>query len=178
MENVEQMKSRLLELEEKLAEFNSQIIERSEASLTQEFEDEYRQIQDEYETLSNALKDLEPKPESFFNKVSLSLFFYFLVMTLLVFPLTINLIAQEIVLAFLEMEFIQNFTKLQLQTIVVLAYLIYPLGLLIVNTLIRLIFVRSKENKKLYFVWSLIFGGILLLGTILGFVELVLPIFK
>lgn len=181
MENLEQAKVRLEEVELKLAEFNNLIIENDPKSQTIEFEEEYRNLQDEYESLQEYIKHNEKKEkltgDSFFNKISISLFFYFFVMFVFAFPLIVEFFSQEIILAFLSMESITSFTTLQIQTIVVLSFLIYPVGLLLINILVRLIFVRSQENKKLYFIWNLIFGGVLLLAVILSFVNLLLPIF-
>jgi hypothetical protein len=184
MENQELEKNRLLEVEEKLSEFNNLIIENDPVSLTEEFNKEYRELQNEYEYLRGLIKkEKAPKGENFFNKVSMWLFFYFLVMFMLVFPLTIYLIGNESTLAMLTKitELIQNgkaYTTLQIQTLVIIGFLIYPISLTIINSLVSLIFVRSKENKKVYFVWNFIFAGLLLIGLIWGLIDFILPVFK
>jgi hypothetical protein len=104
-------------------------------------------------------------------------------MFMLVFPLTIYLIGNESTLAMLTKitELIQNgkaYTTLQIQTLVIIGFLIYPISLTIINALVNLIFVRSKENKKVYFVWNCIFAGLLLIGLIWGLIDFILPVFK
>ena len=184
MENFEQNKNRLLEVEEKLAEFNNLIIENDPSSLTEEFDQEYRSLQNEYESLKETLKkEKNEKTDSFFNKISMGFFFYFIIMFMLVFPLTIYLIGNETTLAMLTKisELIQNgkdYTTLQIQTLVIIGFLSYPIAITIVNFLVGLIFAKSKENKKLYFVWNLIFLGLLLIGLIWGTISFIVPVFK
>ena len=114
----------------------------------------YRRLQEEYALLKETLRvSKTDKADSFFNKVSMGLFFYFVVMFLLVFPLTIYLIGNETTLATLlkVSETIENgksYTTLQIQTLVILGFLVYPFALTIINTLVGLIFARSKENKS------------------------------
>ena len=113
----------------------------------------------------------------------MGLFFYFVVMFLLVFPLTIYLIGNETTLATLlkVSETIENgksYTTLQIQTLVILGFLVYPFALTIINTLVGLIFARSKENKKVFFIWNIVFAVLLISGIIWGTVEFILPVFK
>lgn len=184
MENLEQVKNRLLEVEGKLSEYNNLIIENDPASLTEEFEQEYRALQNEYESLKELLKnDNKEKPDSFFNKVSMGFFFYFVVMFMLVFPLTIYLIGNETTLAMLTkisalIEAGKDYTVLQIQTLVIIGFLSYPVAITIINFLVGIIFAKSKENKKLYFVWNLIFLGLLLIGLIWGTISFIVPVFK
>lgn len=184
MENFEQIKNRLLEVESKLAEYNNLIIENDPTSLTDEFDQEYRALQNEYESLKDLLKnENKEKTDSFFNKVSMGFFFYFVIMFMLVFPLTIYLIGNETTLAMLTkisalIEAGKDYTVLQIQTLVIIGFLSYPLVITIINFLIGLIFARSKENKKLYFVWNLIFLGLLLIGLIWGTISFILPVFN
>ena len=169
---------------EYLATYYFEISKNDPVSLTEEFNKEYRELQNEYEYLRSLIKkEKAPKGENFFNKVSMWLFFYFLVMFMLVFPLTIYLIGNEATLAMLAKitELIQNgkaYTTLQIQTLVIIGFLIYPISLTIINALVSLIFVRSKENKKVYFVWNCIFAGLLLIGLIWGSIDFILPVFK
>ena len=128
-------------------------------------------------------KDKTENTDSFFNKVSMGLFFYFVLMFMLVFPLTIYLIGNETTLAMLNKltELIQNgkeFTTLQIQTLVIIGFLIYPVAITIINFVVGLIFARSKENKKVYFIWNLIFLGLLLIGLIWGTISFIVPVFK
>ena len=184
MENFEELKNRLIEIENKLAEFNNLIIENDPSSLTEEFDQEYRALQTEYENLKEMLKDTKKEQnESFLNKVSMGLFFYFVVMFMLVFPLTIYLIGNETALAMLTKltELTNNgkeYTTLQIQTLVIIGFLSYPIAITIINFVVGLIFARSKENKKLFFIWNFIFLGLLLIGLVWGTISFILPVFK
>ena len=184
MENFEEIKNRLVEVEDKLAQFNNLIIENDPSSLTEEFDQEYRSLQNEYEYLKGQLKKSKnEQSESFFNKVSMGLFFYFIVMFMLVFPLTIYLIGNETALAMLTKitELIntgKEYTTAQIQTLVIIGFLSYPIAITIINFVVGLIFARSKENKKVYFVWNLIFLGLLLIGLVWGTISFIVPLFK
>lgn len=184
MENFEEIKNRLVEVEDKLAQFNNLIIENDPSSLTEEFDQEYRALQNEYEYLKGQLKKFKnEQSESFFNKVSMGLFFYFVVMFMLVFPLTIYLIGNETALAMLTKitELIntgKEYTTAQIQTLVIIGFLSYPIAITIINFVVGLIFARSKENKKVYFIWNLIFLGLLLIGLVWGTISFIVPLFK
>lgn len=178
MENLELTKNRMLEVEVKLSEYNNLIIENDPKSLTKEFEEEYRALQKEYEELKLILNEekneKKEKVESFFNKVSLGLFFYFVIMFILAFPLIEYLIGFESSLAILERigESTKSFTELQVKTLAVIGFVAYPFVLTIINTIVGLIFVRSKENKKVYFIWNIIFALLVVISVIWGIVFL------
>ena len=113
----------------------------------------------------------------------MGLFFYFVVMFMLVFPLTIYLIGNETALAMLTKitELIntgKEYTTAQIQTLVIIGFLSYPIAITIINFVVGLIFARSKENKKVYFVWNLIFLGLLLIGLVWGTISFIVPLFK
>ena len=72
----------------------------------------------------------------------------------------------------------KDYTVLQIQTLVIIGFLIYPVAITIINFLVGIIFAKSKENKKLYFVWNLIFLGLLLIGLIWGTISFIVPVFK
>ena len=95
-------------------------------------------------------------------------------MFILAFPLIEYLIGFESSLAILERigESTKSFTELQVKTLAVIGFVAYPFILTIINTMVGLIFVRSKENKKVYFIWNIIFALLVVISVIWGIVFL------
>lgn len=178
MENLELVNNRLQEIEEKLSEYNNLIIENDPSSLTKEFDEEYRSLQKEYEELKTVLNkekiEKKEKVESFFNRVSMGLFFYYVIMFILAFPLIEFLIGYESSLSILEgiAESAKDYTVLQVKTLAIIGFVAYPFILTIINIVVGLVFVRSKENKKVYLIWNIIFALLILIGVIWGIVFL------
>ena len=101
--------------------------------------------------------DNKERMDSFLNKTSLWIWFY--VGVLFVFSLypLFNIISYQICYGMISTKFAQGLTEhFQVVTLVIASYLIYPIGLLIID-LIPLFFLKTKENKKLYLILSLIF---------------------
>lgn len=108
----------------------------------------------------------QTKMDSFLNKVSLWIWFYVAVLIVFsLFPLY-QLITYQICISMISTDAAQNLTEhFQVVTLVVVSYLIYPVGLLILDV-VPLFFLKTKENKKTY----LILSGVFLLSFLISFI--------
>ena len=96
-------------------------------------------------------------------------------MFFLCFYFIFNLICKEIAIAFISMESVLSMTLEKQKVLLVVSYLIYPITLLLVHIITGTIFTRKQENKKVYWIITIILTLMYLPSLIIGFIQDVMP---
>ena len=179
---IEEALARKEELLALIAKYNDQIFNEEEVTKTQEFSDEYEKVQTEYEEIEELLTKLHYKEpietDSMLNHTSLWLWAVLLVLFILsLYPL-FNVINLEILIKFISIDSIKEMSSLQKKTLVLTGFLVYPVGLLLIDGIIGLFFVKKKENKLVYLIGSGVFLVSLLVSVLVIFFSLILPTLK
>lgn len=167
------------ELLEEIDKYNKLIFEDDEVTKTDEFNNTYKKLNEEYaevqKIIANNHLDEKPVDNSFLNKVSIGLFIYGFVMFFLCFYFIFNLICKEIAIAFISMESVLSMTLEKQKVLLAVSYLIYPITLLLVHIITGTIFTRKQENKKVYWIITIILTLMYLPSLIIGFIQDVMP---
>lgn len=178
MEN-EMLLKRKQELLEEIDKYNKLIFEDSEESKTPEFDLNYRKLNEEYEEVEKLIKknhlDKAPKENTFLNNVSIFLLVYGLIMFFLCFYFIFTLICKEMVISFISMESVLQMNLNKQKALVLIAYLIYPITLLIIHIVMGVIFTRKQENKKVYWIQTIVLAVMYLPSLIIGLIQDVMP---
>ena len=115
--------------------------------------------------------------DKFINQTSIGVWLYVILLIILsIYPL-FKLISLSIVYAFITADMINNLTEeFQAVTLVVVSFLIYPLILALLDFL-PFLFIKKKENKKLYRILSLIFTASFLTSFLICLIKyIILPL--
>lgn len=165
-----------------IAKYNDQIFNEEEVTKTEEFNQEYAKVQGEYEELEELLIKLHYKEpaetDSMLNHTSIWLWAVLLVLFILsLYPL-FNVINLEILIKFISIDAVSEMTSLQKKALVLTGFLVYPVGLLLIDGVIGLFFVKKKENKIVYLIGSGLFLVSLLTSVLVILFRLILPTLK
>lgn len=178
MEN-DMLLKRQQELLEEIDKCNKLIFEEAEESQTPEFEVKYQKLNSEYEELQQLIAknhlNKEPKENTFLNNVSVFLFIYGVIMFFLCFYYIFNLICKEVVITFISFETVLQMTTEKQKALVLVSYLIYPILLLIIHIIMGTVFTRKSENKKVFWIITIILAAMYLPSLVIGFIEDVVP---
>ena len=179
---LEEALARKEELLAQLAIYNDQIFNEEAVTQTEEFNETYEQLQAEYEEVEELLIKLHYKEpaetDSMLNHTSIWLWVFLLVIFILsLYPL-FNVINLEILIKFISIDAISDMSSLQKKALLLTGFFIYPVGLLLIDVLVGVIFVRSKENKKVFLIGSGVFLVSLLVSVLIIFFNLILPTLK
>lgn len=182
LNSVEEALARKEELLTLLEGYNNAIFDETEESKTEEFNEQLQSLNDEYAYVEEYIRRSHYKEpveiERFLNKVSMWIWPYFLVLLTACFYPLFELIDINIIIPFLKIESVQNMLPVQQKTVILCAFAIYPIGLLLINLLVRLFLIKSKENKKAYLIASIIFWVLLLSSILILFLSTILPTLK
>ena len=179
---VEELLQRKEELLAEIAKYNDQIFNEEEVTKTQEFSDEYEKVQTEYEEIEELLTKLHYKEpaetDSFLNHTSVWLWvFLFVLFVLSLYPL-FNVINLEILIKIISVDGINEMSSLQKKTLLLVGYFAYPVGLLLIDAIVGLFFLKTKENKKVFLIGSGVFLVSLLVSVLVIFFNLILETLK
>ena len=114
------------------------------------------------------------KVDSFINKTSLWIWFYLPILFILsVYPI-FYLISNSILYSMITSSLVNGLTEnFQVVTFIIIAYLIYPVALLLLE-FIPLFFLKKKENIKLYWLLSILFFTSFLVSFMISLFKLVI----
>lgn len=114
------------------------------------------------------------KVDSFINKTSLWIWFYLPTLFILsVYPI-FYLISNSILYSMITSSLVDGLTEnFQVVTFIIIAYLIYPVALLLLE-FIPLFFLKKKENIKLYWLLSILFFASFLISFMISLFKLVI----
>ncbi len=179
---VEELLQRKEELLAKIAAYNDQIFNEEEITKTEEFNEEYQSVQNEYEEIEEQLLKLHYKEpaqtDSFLNHTSVWLWiFLFVLFVLSLYPL-FNVINLEILIKIISVDGINEMSSLQKKTLLLVGYFAYPVGLLLIDAIVGLFFLKTKENKKVFLIGSVVFLVSLLVSVLVIFFNLILETLK
>ena len=168
------------ELLQQLEKYNNAIFDEDPISQTAAFDEEYQNLQAQYEENELALKKYHyQETESsdnikykMLNNTSIWLWILLTVLVILsIYPL-FQLINLEVLVKIIQIDAVNNMDSFQKKILLLCGFFAYPL-LLIVIDLLALIFIRKKEDKLIYVIGSSIFGLMVLSSTLIIFFNLI-----
>ena len=178
----EEALTRKEEVIKELDDCNNQIFNETDESKTPEFNEKYEALNNELMYIDEYLRKAHYKApvesESILNKASIWIWFLMAALVILsIYPL-FKVIDLSIVIKFLEMESVQNMTKLQQKTVLICSFLIYPVGLLIINAVGSIFTIKKAEDKKVYLFSSIPFWVLNVSSSLILFFTLILKTIK
>ncbi len=188
MKNIKEINSieEALELRDELAQelqkCNQLIFEEDESVDTVEFSEKYNQLKKDFNEIEEILLQnhyKEPKTtDSILNEVSLWIWPYMIALIILAFYPIFKLIDISIMIKFISIPSVTEMNTTNQIIVLICASLIFPAVLLMLN-LIPNFLLKKKENKKVYFIMSLIFWISLFISTaVIIIMYVVLPFVK
>ena len=166
-------------LELELQKLNDEIFNETENSKTEEFNKHYQEIQTRFNEVVNYLVNnhyKEPvQQDSVVNRASLYLWFIMIPLIIITLYPIFNTIQLKIMIAFISMESVLSMTLEKQKVLLAVSYLIYPITLLLVHIITGTIFTRKQENKKVYWIITIILTLMYLPSLIIGFIQDVMP---
>lgn len=182
LNSIEEALQRKEDILAELENYNNAIFDETEESKTDEFNEKFQALNDEYAYVEEYIRKSHYKEpvekEKFLNKVSIWIFAYFFILIVFCFYPLFELLDINIIIPFLELESVANMLPVQQKTVIICTFLIYPVGLLLINLPVRLLFIKSKEDKKIFFILSIVFWVILLSSILILFFSTILPTLK
>lgn len=180
--SIEEALAKREELLTKLNEYNNMIFENQEEINTEDFSNNYQELQNELDKVDEYLskkhyKEVEDT-DSIINKASFWIWPYMAILIICSFYPLFKFIDLSIMIKFISLEQVANMTATNKIIVIVCAFLIFPASLLLLNVIPNFFFSKA-ETKKVYFYLSLVFWASLLISSVITcIIYVIMPLVK